>query len=103
MRISLSDREIAALSKLLEREECSVCRHILEKIHVEKQKPTHPNKIKAAEKARRSRAALTKKKVENAINLLRLYGEKIEYESIAREANVSMASAKKYAGSAVSS
>jgi len=97
VRISLNNDEVSTLIRLLYSQECDICQSVLNKLQDQKQKPTHPNKIKAAEKARRSRTKITKKKVENAVNMLRLYGERFGFEEIAIEAEVSIASAKKYA------
>jgi response regulator of citrate/malate metabolism len=54
------------------------------------------SKKEASNVARLARSAQTKKKVENAINLLRLYGDKINPNTIHKESGVSRATAKKY-------
>ena len=54
------------------------------------------SKKEASDVARLARSAQTKRKVENAINLLRLFGGKINPNTIHKESGVCRATAKKY-------
>ena len=53
-------------------------------------------KRKATQKANEARSKKAKKKIENAINTLRLKNKKINYTSIAKTAEVSFVTVKKY-------
>jgi predicted transcriptional regulator len=53
-------------------------------------------KRKATQKANEARSKKAKKKIKNAINILRLENEKINYTSIAKKAKVSFVTVKKY-------
>ena len=53
-------------------------------------------KIMATEKATKIRSEKTKQKIQNAINLMRLEGEKITQYSLAKKANVSYNTVGRY-------
>ena len=54
------------------------------------------NKMVAADKATAARTAKAKKKIQNAINILRMENKKITHYSIAKTAEVSYTTVKKY-------
>lgn len=51
---------------------------------------------KGAEKARKIREQKIKEKIQGAINVLRLYGDRISVRSVAKQAEVSTTTAAKY-------
>ena len=53
-------------------------------------------KKKAVKEATAARTRQAKKKIENAMNLLRFEGKKLTYSSIAKEAQVNFRTVKKY-------
>jgi len=58
--------------------------------------PPSKKKIESAKRASKIKADRTKEKVINAVNLLRLQGEEITIYKVAKIANVSYNTAKKY-------
>ena len=58
--------------------------------------PAHPNKKIAAKKATIIRKERAKEKIRNAVNLLNLENAKININSVAKKANVSYNTVKKY-------
>ena len=61
--------------------------------------PPSKKKIESAKRASRIKADRTKEKVINAVNLLRLQGEEITPYKVAKTANISYNTAKKYLNS----
>ncbi len=61
-----------------------------------KKLPPSPKKIESAKRASKIKADKAKEKVINAVNLLRLQGEEITPYKVAKVANVSYNTAKKY-------
>ena len=64
-----------------------------------KKLPPSPKKIESAKRASKIKADRTKEKVINAVNLLRLQGEKITPYKVAKTAGISYNTAKKYLNS----
>ena len=58
--------------------------------------PASPKKIESAKRASKIKAERTKEKVINAVNLLRLQGEEITPYKVAKTAQISYNTAKKY-------
>ena len=58
--------------------------------------PASPQKIESAKRASKIKADRTKEKVINAVNLLRLQGEEITPYKVAKTAQISYNTAKKY-------
>ena len=58
--------------------------------------PPSPKKIESAKRASKIKAERTKEKVINAVNLLRLQGEEITPYKVAKTAQISYNTAKKY-------
>ena len=64
-----------------------------------KKLPPSPKKIESAKRASKIKADKAKEKVINAVNLLRLQGEEITPYKVAKTANISYNTAKKYLNS----
>jgi predicted transcriptional regulator len=62
-----------------------------------KARKTTDKVLRATNKATKKRTDSAKKKIENAINIMRLENKKMTYYAIAKRANVSYNTAKKYA------
>ena len=58
--------------------------------------PASPKKVESAKKASEIKAKRAKEKVTNAVNLLRLQGEEITPYKVAKTAQISYNTAKKY-------
>jgi len=69
---------------------------IKELINNPKQIKRSVNKMIAAETATEARTKKAKKKIQNAINLLRMQNKKITYYAISKEAGVAYLTVKKY-------
>jgi len=69
---------------------------IKEKINKPKKIKRSDNKIYASYKATQARTKKAKEKIQNAINILRMQDKKLTHYSIAKEANVSYLTVKKY-------
>lgn len=84
-------------------EELYLSEELVEKIMNPKQINSSGKKILAAEKATQARTEKAKRKIENAVNLLRLEGREITPYIVAKKAHVSFVTAKKYLTSLTSS
>jgi len=90
MRIVLNEEEVRNLKNNV------VLHSLILKIEKEENKEISNKKIKAIDKARNERTKIVKKKIETAINQLRMYQKKITVYSVAKEAGISFNTAKKY-------
>lgn len=95
MRLTLTDEEISEILTALYFSENDNTK-LEAKIQEQWQRPIKPSKRNATIKATETRERAVKKKMENAINLMMLEGEKITAYSIAKKAEISYNSAKKY-------
>jgi len=90
MRIVISEEEITELKG------GSVPSSVINQIEEEERKEVSPKKQKAMQKARDTKEREAKEKIVNAINLLRIESKKITCYSVAKTANVSYNTARKY-------
>ena len=101
-RLDLNADQIEHLQKMLEASTFDDSKSLYSLNEI-KEIVNNPKKIKksykkhvAAEKATEARTAEAKKKIQNAINILRMENKKITYYSIAKVAGVSYSTVKKY-------
>ena len=96
MRLNFTEEEIDRIFEAL-RSDDEVRNLFLHRYAETKAKLQNNSKKKeAAAKATEARTAAAKKKIENAINLLRIENKKINYNTIAKTAKVSYLTVKKY-------
>ena len=96
MRLNFTEEEIDKIFEALRSDE-EVRDLFLQRYAQTKAKlQNNTRKKEAAAKATEARTAAAKKKIENAINLLRIENKKINYNTIAKKAGVSYLTAKKY-------
>ena len=74
----------------------SFLKDLSKNLYQELMKSPSEKKIKAAEKATVIRQERAKEKIRNAVNLLHLENAKVNINSVAKKANVSYNTAKKY-------
>ncbi len=107
MRITINDDEafllIDAISKItmghydnLTKKELIVLDRVSDKIEDEQRRETSPKKQKAMLIATNARIEKAKKKIENAINILRMENRPITIYSVSKESGVSYNTASKY-------
>jgi len=86
------------ITKYLNEDEAQkeILSNLLNKMNNPKKIKTSHKKTTAALKAQSAKQKQSKRKIQNAINLLRLEGKKINAHSIAQTANISYNTAKKY-------
>lgn len=96
MRLTLADKEVFQILALLYENETKDNKILSNKIRKQWNKPIKLTKKNATKKAIEFKQQATKNKIQNAINLMRLEGEKITIYSVAKKAGVSYNSAKKY-------
>jgi beta-phosphoglucomutase-like phosphatase (HAD superfamily) len=94
MRLTLTDKDIQDIIDSLVKSQNN--RDLIKKIELQIKKPISLKKRNATKKATHIRVTEAKKKVENAINLLRFENQKINVNSVSRQANISYNTAKKY-------
>ena len=96
MRLNFTEEEIDKIFEALRSNE-EVRNLFLDRYAQTKAKlQNNTRKKEAAAKATEARTAVAKKKIENAMNLLRIENKKINYNTIAKKAGVSYLTAKKY-------
>ena len=96
MRLNFTEEEIDKIFEALRSDE-EVRNLFLQRYAETKAKLQNNSKKKeAAAKATEARTAVAKKKIEDAINLLRIENKKINYNTIAKRAKVSYLTVKKY-------
>ena len=109
MRITINDDEAFlltnAISKItmghydnLTKKELIVLDRVSDKIEDERRRETSPKKKKAMLIATNARIEKAKKKIENAINILRMENRPITIYSVSKESGVSYNTASKYSG-----
>lgn len=101
MRITITDGEYESLKDLymfgtLNNKEYDLIESLLDKAEIENKKEVSPKKVSAAKKATDKRTQNAKKKIENALNLMRLENKPISVYLVAKEAGVSYNTANKY-------
>lgn len=72
---------------------------LYKKLHIEEDKylkSLTDKKSKATAKATKTRQDMAKKKIETAVNMMRMFNQKITIYSVAKEAKVSYNTASKY-------
>jgi len=102
MRITITNEEYEKLKhiadySLIDGSEIDCLNGIIDKIIEDKEKKVSPKKIKAVAKATDSRVNRAKRKIENAINLMRLENRPLSVYLVSKEAGVSYNTANKYA------
>lgn len=95
MRLTLTDDEVSKILTVLHYSENDYT-DLMEKIQEQWQRPIKQSKRDATIKATNTKIKITKDKIQNAVNLMRLEGEKMTPYSVAKKAGVSYNSAKKY-------
>jgi hypothetical protein len=93
MRVSISEIEYQKLKMF---SDIVPVKELLLKIEVEREKETSSKKKRATKKATKVREDIAKRKIVDAINIKRMYGDKITVYSVAKQAKVSFNTAKKY-------
>jgi len=107
MRITITDKEsrllIGAIEKItfnrsigLSKEELMMLDRLSDRILDENSRETTKAQTAAAKKATDTRVQRAKKKIESAINILRMEGRSITIYSVSKEAGVSYNTAIKY-------
>ena len=96
MRLTFTEDEYDEyLQVLLKHYESELANKLIDK-KIKSDESKTAKKTEAAKKATEVRTAAAKKKIENAINLLRIENKKINYNTIAKKAEVSYLTVKKY-------
>ncbi|RXJ88401.1 hypothetical protein CRV01_13365 [Arcobacter sp. CECT 8983] len=95
MRITISNNEFYELQKILAQNDMSLYNRINEEFQKSIQSKTK-KKIKATQKANKAKKDKSKKAVLNAVNILRLENKNITVYSVAKMAEISYNTAKKY-------
>ena len=96
MRLTLENYEVASVIVALENSGLEENKELAEKIRNQFTKPIKQSKRNATKKAIEVKKQATQDKITNAVNLMRLEGEKITAYSVAKKAGISYNSAKKY-------
>ena len=102
MRITITEDEYEKLKSiadfsLIDGSEIDCLNAIITKIEADKNKEVSSKKVKAAAKATEARTSKAKRKIENALNMMRLEGKPVSVYLVAKEAGVSYNTANKYA------
>ena len=102
MRITITEIEYEKLKNivdfsLFDSSEIDCLNFIIEKIEADRNKKVSGKKIRAVAKATEARINKAKRKIETALNLMRLEGKAISVYLVAKEAGVSYNTANKYA------
>ncbi|RXJ76203.1 hypothetical protein CRV03_10595 [Arcobacter sp. F155] len=95
MRITISNNEFNALQKILAQNDMTLYNRINEEFQKSMQSRTK-KKIKATVKANNIKKKRSKEAVQNAVNILRLENKSITVYSVAKTAEISYNTAKKY-------
>ena len=95
MRLTFTDDEFYQYLEVLKKTDTDLANDFLNK-KIKSDESKTAKKTEAAKKATEARTAAAKKKIENAINLLRIENKKINYNTIAKRAGVSYLTVKKY-------
>lgn len=95
MRITISNNEFNALQKILAQNDMTLYNRINEEFQKSMQSRTK-KKIKATIKANNIKKKRSKEAVQNAVNILRLENKSITVYSVAKTAEISYNTAKKY-------
>ena len=96
MRLTLTDYEVASVIVALENSGQEENKELAEKVRKQMTRPIKQSKRNATKKAIEIKKQRTQDKITNAVNLMRLEGEKITAYSVAKKAGISYNSAKKY-------
>lgn len=101
MRITISEIEYDEFKKFyrdtdIPKKDLEIVEKLLEKMLDEKAKATSKKKQRAMAKATKKRSEVLKSKITNAINLLRMQGDALTANAVAKEAGVSFNTVKKY-------
>ena len=95
MRLTFTDDEFEKYMQVLLKSDTDIANDFLNK-KIKAGKGKTAAKTEAAKRATEARIATSKKKIENAMNVLRLQGDKINYNTIAKTAGVSYITVRKY-------
>jgi len=95
LRITISNNEFNALQKILAQNDMTLYNRINEEFQKSMQSRTK-KKIKATVKANNIKKKRSKEAVQNAVNILRLENKSITVYSVAKTAEISYNTAKKY-------
>ena len=95
MRLTFSEEEFKKYFDLLKIVDTDLANDFLNK-KIKAGEGRTAKKREAAAKATEARTAKAKKKIENAMNILRMRGDKINYNTISKTAGVSYITVKKY-------
>ena len=95
MRLTFSEDEFYQYFEVLKKADIDLANDFLNK-KIKYGESKTAKKTEAAKAATEARTAAAKKKIENAMNLLRIENKKINYNTIAKKAGVSYLTAKKY-------
>jgi len=101
MRITITEDEYEGLKHiadfvLIDSTDIELVNVIIDKIILDKNKKVSSKKIKAVAKATNTRVNRAKRKIENALNLMRLENRPISVYLVSKEAGVSYNTANKY-------
>jgi len=96
MRLTLTDYEVASIVVILDNSGLEENKELAEKVRKQMTRPVKQSKRNATKKAIEVKKQQTQDKITNAVNLMRLEGEKITAYSVAKKAGISYNSAKKY-------
>ena len=95
MRLTFTEDEFYKYFEVLKIADVELANDFLNK-KIKSDESKTAKKTEAARAATEARTATAKKKIENAINLLRIENKKINYNTIAKKAEVSYLTVKKY-------
>ena len=96
MRLTLTNNEFDLLLKTLQNHNEEKLIEILLKEKVKYEKSITPLKRKATKKATLAKEKMSKRKISNAVNLMRLMDTKININSVAKESGLAYNTVKKY-------
>ena len=96
MRLTLTDYEVASIVVILDNSGLEENKELAEKVRKQMTRPVKQSKRNATKKAIEVKKQQTQDKITNAVNLMRLEGEKITAYGVAKKAGISYNSAKKY-------
>jgi len=95
MRLTFTEDEFYKYFEVLKIADVELANDFLNK-KLKSDKGKTVKKTESAKKATEARTAAAKEKIENAINLLKFQGDKINYNIIAKTAGVSYITVRKY-------
>jgi hypothetical protein len=96
MRLTITDNEFNTLLETLKKHSEYEIVQMLEKKQQEYAKSITPLKRSATKKATLAKEKMSKRKISNAVNLMRLMNSKINVNSVAKESGLAYNTVKKY-------